>query len=476
MKRGYSEMLEVVNRVTASRPQRALDNLEITGRLVQRLGLDDVFSRLKFVHIAGTKGKGTCAAYTSSLLMSHGLRVGLFTSPHLVDIRERIIIDGKMLSRELFAKYFFDVYEAQQNLMNSDSELDRETASRANFFRLMFLMSLHAFASEGVEVGVMEVGIGGRIDATNVIPSTVCGITSLGMDHMEILGNTVEEIAFEKAGIMKKGVPCFSGPQLEHPSTRRVLQEHSLKVECPLVFVDPGVIPIRQWPQLSIGGEHAVNNSKIAFLLARSAAEISPMMPMTEGERIALTTTVFPGRSQIIPATAVPGGKITLFLDGAHTPESLHVATQWFLDEAKRRKGGNARNVILFYSTREASLLFRSMLPAISKGRGDGQVFVKCILASIRFPRTPVNGVQEDHKAHLLPYVEAWRKLYPETPCLPCAAPFEKWEDLQELVCGSTGELEDETAPVNVFITGSFFLVGEMLELLHKASGGAPNE
>jgi folylpolyglutamate synthase len=474
MKRGYADMLEVVNRVTASRPQRALDNLEITGRLVERLGLDAGMQRLKFVHIAGTKGKGTCAAYTSALLMSHGLRVGLFTSPHLVDIRERIIIDGKMLSRDAFAKYFFDVYDAQQQLTNSDSELDRETASRANFFRLMFLMSLHAFASEGVEVGVMEVGIGGRIDATNVVPSTVCGITSLGMDHMEILGNTVEEIALEKAGIMKKGVPCFSGPQLEHPSTRRVLQQHSLKVECPLVFVDPDVIPIRQWPPLSIGGDHAVNNSKLAFLLARHAAGIPPIMPMTAGERDALTSTVFPGRSQVIPASAVPGGKVTIFLDGAHTPESLGVATNWFFEEASRRK--SARNVILFYSTREASSLFRSMLPAISKGRADGNVFVKCVLASIRFPKTPVNGVQEDHKTHLLPYVESWRRLYPETPCLPCAAPFEQWEDLQELVCGSTGELEDENMPVNLFITGSFFLVGEILELLQKTPAAASQQ
>ena len=143
------------------------------------------------------KGKGTTSFLTSELLQVYGAKVGLFTSPHLVDIRERIVVNGEMLSQERFAQYFFDVYDRHESLATSESEIDREVASKANFFRLMFLMSIHAFASEGVDVGVMEVGIGGRLDATNIVQPVACAITSLGMDHMEMLGDTIDKIVRE---------------------------------------------------------------------------------------------------------------------------------------------------------------------------------------------------------------------------------------------------------------------------------------
>eukprot|EP00331_Platyophrya_macrostoma_P011789 CAMPEP_0176429588 /NCGR_PEP_ID=MMETSP0127-20121128/13792_1 /TAXON_ID=938130 /ORGANISM="Platyophrya macrostoma, Strain WH" /LENGTH=506 /DNA_ID=CAMNT_0017811405 /DNA_START=72 /DNA_END=1592 /DNA_ORIENTATION=+ len=492
----YGDMLEVVQRITAARPSRCLDNLEITSRLIDRLGLEGALKKLRFVHIAGTKGKGTCSQYTSQLLRAHGRRVGLFTSPHLIDIRERIVVDGEMLSHERFAKYFFDVYDCHQSLLDSDSDWDRDLASRANFFRLMFLMSIHAFASEGVEIGVMEVGIGGRIDATNVIHPVVCGITSLGMDHMEILGDTMELIAAEKAGIMKPNVPCFSVAQVEHPETRRVLEKRSREVDCPLVFMDPGILPIRSWPQLAIGGEHAVTNSKLALMLARTAAEVPITMPLLPEEITALQTTVYAGRSQVIKVNE----RVTVYLDGAHTPESIEMAAKWFFstaadaateathrrmhtniaaEEARLSEGDSEelvsapqshattgggrqqhrRNVLLFYSTRNPSALFKPLMPYT-------QGIQKIVIASIHTPKTPLSGVTEDHREHLLPYVEAWRKLYPEIPCLPCAAPFDSWANVEELVCDSTGDSDDETVPVNIFVTGSFFLIGDILNLL----------
>lgn len=465
--RTFKDMLDVVQRITAARPARCPENLEITLRLVKKLGLEDAMNSMKYVHIAGTKGKGTCSVYTSQLLRSYGRRVGLFTSPHLVDIRERIVVDGSMLPPETFARYFFDVYDRHQALLDSESDLDRDTAKRANFFRIMFLTSLHAFASEGVEISVMEVGIGGRIDATNVITPSVCGITSLGMDHMDILGDTIEAIAAEKAGIMKPGVPCFSVAQDDYPSTRKVLERRSREVDCPLVFMDPGVLPIRQWPRLSIGGEHAERNSKLALMLARTVAECPLVTPLMNEEIAALGATTYAGRSQVIRVSS----NVTVFLDGAHTPESLEAASKWFFRAAADRDKEVAnddgasrphRNVLLFYSTRDPAALFKTLMPYTRQ-------LHKAVMATIHSPKVPTSGVTDDHKEHLLRYVESWRKLYPEIPCLPCAAPFEQWRDIEELVAGSTGELDDADAPVNIFVTGSFFLVGDVIKMISDA-------
>lgn len=462
MRRSYGDMLELVQQITAARPQRSPDNVNITLRLIKRLGLEESLHKMKYVHIAGTKGKGTTSVYTSELLRSYGAKVGLFTSPHLVDIRERIQVDGKLLPHATFAKYFFDVYDRHQQLLSSDSDIDRDTASRANFFRLMFLTSIHAFASEGVDVGVMEVGIGGRIDATNIIDPVVCGITSLGMDHMEILGATIEEIASEKAGIIKPRVPCFSVSQSAHPTTRKVIEQKAKSIEAPLCFLDRGVIPILRWPQLAIGGRHAVENAQLALCLARTACDVPVVLPITQGEWQVLSCTTFAGRSQVLPVSP----KVTLFLDGAHTPESLDAASKWFFDAARASDAAHSRtssrNVILFYSTRDPKSLFKAFMPFSRNVK-------KCILATIHSPKTPSSGEAEDAREHLLKFTECWRTLYAEVPCLPCATPFETWHDIEELVTGSTGNLDAEDDHVNLFVTGSFFLVGDVLKLVEPA-------
>ncbi|CUF15593.1 folylpolyglutamate synthetase, putative, partial [Bodo saltans] len=227
----------------------------------------------------------------------------------------------------------------------------------------------------------MEVGIGGRIDTTNVIPSSVCGITSLGMDHMELLGDTIEEIALEKAGIMKCGVPCFAGPQLEHPVTRSALQRFSADVECPLMFVDACAIPPSwlPWPVLSIGGVHVVANSQIALMLARTVTHIPLSLPLTEDEIRALSSTTFAGRSQVISL-----GTTTIFLDGAHTPESIAAASTWFSAEMRARLP--SKNVLLFYSTRDGATLFHAMQQAF---QGEEVSLEKCIITAIRSPKLP---------------------------------------------------------------------------------------
>ena len=153
-----------------------------------------------FIHVAGTNGKGSVCAFTAQALQDNGYKVGMFTSPHLVHINERFKINGQNIDDETMLKAFHQVYELFQG---GHPEL-----VHASYFEFIFLMGMLIFAWEGVDYTVLEVGLGGRMDATNVIEKPdVCVIASISLDHTEFLGNTTAEIAYEKAGIIKPGVP-----------------------------------------------------------------------------------------------------------------------------------------------------------------------------------------------------------------------------------------------------------------------------
>lgn len=152
----------------------------------------------KVIHVAGTNGKGSTCSFLESILRKYGVRTGLFTSPHLVTMRERMQINREMVKEEVFVKAYELVKRAQQ-----ESGFPPLT-----FFELITLMAVLIFKEEQVEYAIMETGMGGRYDATNALNPEICVITAIGMDHMQYLGDTIEQIAYEKAGIMKTGVPC----------------------------------------------------------------------------------------------------------------------------------------------------------------------------------------------------------------------------------------------------------------------------
>ena len=153
------------------------------------------------VHIAGTKGKGSVAAMTESVLRSAGHVTGLYTSPHIHDLRERIRVNGDIISQESFAQLLTDL------------QPQIEATEHITYYEIMTILALEWFARQRVEIAVLEVGLGGRLDATNVVTPSVCAITTISYDHMDLLGNTIEDIASEKAGIIKTGIPIVSGPQ-----------------------------------------------------------------------------------------------------------------------------------------------------------------------------------------------------------------------------------------------------------------------
>lgn len=158
---------------------------------------------MKVIHVAGTNGKGSSCAFVNNILRKAGYRVGMFTSPHLVKINERIKIDGEDISDDAFLQAFIYVKERVDALMERGGE-------HPSFFEYIFLVGVTALKNAGVEYGIFEVGLGGRLDATNVIEKPVVSIiASVSMDHMEILGDTIDKIASEKAGIIKREVPVI---------------------------------------------------------------------------------------------------------------------------------------------------------------------------------------------------------------------------------------------------------------------------
>lgn len=156
---------------------------------------------MKIIHVAGTNGKGSTCSFVNNILMAAGKTVGMFTSPHLVKINERIKINGQDISDDKFFRAFLDVKEAVDKII-------KEGGEHPTFFEYIFLVGIRALSEAKVEYGIFEVGLGGRLDATNIFEEPLVSIiTSVSMDHMEILGDTIEKIAMEKAGIIKAEVP-----------------------------------------------------------------------------------------------------------------------------------------------------------------------------------------------------------------------------------------------------------------------------
>ena len=175
------------------------------------------------IHVAGTNGKGSCAHTLSAVLQMCGYRVGLYTSPHLVDFSERIRVNGQPISEE----YVVDFVEKQKRFFEP---------LQPSFFELTTALAFKYFADMNVDIAVIEVGLGGRLDCTNIITPILSVITNIGMDHMQFLGNSLEQIAMEKAGIIKKGVPVVIGETT--PETRMVFESIATENHAPIVFAE----------------------------------------------------------------------------------------------------------------------------------------------------------------------------------------------------------------------------------------------
>ena len=406
-------------------------NLENITVLMERLGRPD--RTYPIVHIAGTNGKGSTAAFLESILRAAGFRTGLNTSPHLERINERIRINGDEVSDQIFAETFTRVQEVIEELLAAG-----RLQAHPTYFECVTALAFEVFARERVEFAVVEVGLGGRLDATNIVRPQVSVITRIDFDHENYLGHSLEEIAREKAGIVKAGVPVATAPQL--PEVREVLRGKARELDA--TIVDTGE---------DFDLEREIAEAGCARALARArargeAVRLAPGLPgrfqlenalnaaatarllQARGYRITnqnieqgIRSAEWPGRLERLQAGP------DVYLDGAHNPGAARELAQ-FLEEN--------------FASRRVYLIFGAMRDK-SVDEMTGILFPLASEVILTQPGTP-RAVSANQLADLAGHH---------------AARYTVIRDAEEALESALAKARSDDA---VFVTGSLYLVGQL--------------
>ena len=355
------------------------------------------------IHVAGTNGKGSTCAMIDSIARACGRRSGLFTSPHLIDFRERIRVSGREIPEENCAAMLGELRSICERM-----------ETHPTFFEITLVLAMRWFRECGCELIVLETGMGGRLDATTAVPADVCVITPIGMDHMQWLGDTLEKIAAEKAGIFVAGKPAISAPQ--EPAARVVLEQHANETRAPLEFVEQ---PLSGYP-LALAGTHQQWNAALAVAALHAAG-----LPLREENvRYGLSKVNWPGRFEEIQ----PG----VILDGAHNPHSAAVLAQTWR---------------MIFPGKKPTLIFSAVAAKDIAGILEilAPLAARIMLCPLETPR----AVPTDELAACLP---------------PDAPPHEKHDHFAAAYAAAIAHAEP------LLVAGSLFLVGEARAYL---TGGA---
>eukprot|EP00930_Biecheleria_cincta_P046243 TRINITY_DN31893_c0_g2_i1.p1 TRINITY_DN31893_c0_g2~~TRINITY_DN31893_c0_g2_i1.p1 ORF type:complete len:595 (-),score=90.85 TRINITY_DN31893_c0_g2_i1:42-1736(-) len=417
--------ISVGDALTASAARRR-DTVHDMQQYVSRCGLDAALRRMRFVHVAGSKGKGSTCVMVDSLLRKNrqlkAPKIGLYTSPHLVSVVERIRIDGMPISEADFANAFWSIWEC---LERADCSSQCSMPQFPGYFKFLTLVALRAWEDAHVEIGVVEVGMGGRFDATNVLPPAsviACGVNTLELEHTRVLGNTLRQIAWEKGGILRARsdwlgkCAWFTVPQDDE--AMQSLKECAQEARGCLTIITP-LSPTQSREFGLLGDEKAAGiNAALAIALARAAAsrfqratttfdidclcmippwnqikehvrsltnhseETMEVLPSLE-EAKTLQSTTWPGRAHRFKSPDWQA--VTFFIDGAHTDASMSACVRWFdrawRDEAARESSAIGRKiphrrVLLFSCGHEKNpvSLLRTLLAA-DRDRFDVAIF-----------------------------------------------------------------------------------------------------
>ena len=410
------------------------NTLENTKAVLEKMGHPE--RRMKLIHVAGSNGKGSVCAYLSSILTTAGKQTGLFTSPHLVDINERFQINQENVSNELF----LEAYEAVMDMVHTLLKEQPDTFAHPTFFELLFLMGIYIFDKANMEYVVLETGLGGRFDATNVIEHPLISvITSISLDHTEILGDTIEKIAFEKAGIIKPGVPViYDGSS---PEAEKVILARAKELGSPAYPVYPSMCEVFLKTDKSIDfylncgyyehtavtvpylADYQMMNSSLA-LMAIDAVDQAHEIPL-ETRLEGIKKTRWQGRME----TVMPG----VVLDGAHNAAGV----KEFVRTVKEIEG-HRRVVMLFAAVVEKN--FETMIETICHETNLSAVVV-----------TEIKGDRN-------------------VPAEELAAIFRKYTDAPVTAVSGIGDAFEEALKEKedgmLFCVGSLYLVGELKAIL----------
>ena len=385
-------------------------------------GLGDPHQRLRLVHITGTKGKGSTAAMLGAVLQAAGYRVGLFTSPHLVDVEERMQVDGVPIRRAELAALMEQVAPVVRALGGGPE-------STPTFFEISTALGFLHFVQRRVDIAIVEVGLGGRFDSTNVCRPLVSILTTVGLDHMAQLGNTVEEIAYQKAGIIKRGVPVVSG--VWEPGPRRVIEAVARDVGT--VVQMPSASAAFDF-ELGLLGAHQMDNAKIAVktveLLRLRGFTISPAA-VARG----LKSVRWPCRIEVVSRSP------HVILDCAHNLPSAKALADTLMESLP--VAGRKAVVFAVSSDKDYPAMLRILAPCFDE---------------FHFTKYGINPrcVPPEKLAEVLREIDPGKcfRTYPDAPTAWAAA----WAGTgpRDLVC----------------ITGSVFLAGELHEAVRRSVGG----
>lgn len=331
--------------INTPRWQASRLGLERIRELLDRLGRPQ--DRLKFVHVAGTNGKGSICAYLASILSAAGYRIGMFTSPYIERFEERIRVDGAMISSD-------DLRDVTLAVRGHAEAMAEETGDHPTEFELMTAVALEHFARCGCDIVALEVGLGGRLDSTNVIDAPeACVIARIGLDHTALLGNTLAAIAGEKAGIIKEGSAVVSWPQ--EPEAMAVIEraaaEHGCELRVPdfvqleedAIRWEDGASPFRpfsygEWADLrtEILGSYQPQNATVALEVVDVLRERGWCIP-DEAVRAGIARTRWPGRFEIVEGGSSPDG-FAIVVDGGHNPQGARALADSLVEVFPGRK------------------------------------------------------------------------------------------------------------------------------------------
>jgi dihydrofolate synthase/folylpolyglutamate synthase len=429
-------------------PQPGDLKLDRMRSLLHRLG--DPHEKLRTVHVAGSKGKGSTCAMLASVLRCAGYRTGLFTSPHLTDIRERIQVDGELIGREDVAALMAEVKPAVEEL--------EAAGEPPTFFEVGTAVGFLHFLRQRCDIAVIEVGLGGRFDSTNVLTPLVSVITSISLDHTQMLGETVEQIAFEKAGIIKPGVPVVSG--VTEPGPRAVIERVAAERGAPLVQLGsdfwyqyrrpswyasgltPNIGPKpppkcqtlisgtrRTGWSLPVGlaGRHQAANAAVA--IAVIAALTGAGIQIRERDIRGISDVHWPARFEWFTT------KPPAVLDCAHNVASVEA----LVDTLPGLAAPHQQRFLIFAASADKDIpgMFRVLVPHFRR------------FYLTRYHQS-TRAVPPEQLAAMLP---------PEVERVICPTPAAAWE----------AAVADATAETLVVIAGSVFLAGELRPILVRA-------
>ncbi|CAK8672094.1 unnamed protein product [Clavelina lepadiformis] len=461
-------------------------------------------NKMNVIHVAGSKGKGSTCTFVESILQHHGVRTGLLTSPHVIENRERFHIDGKPISAELFGNYFWEVCDRLGKFDNLQDVVP-------SYFWFLNMLGFYIFKHEKVDAVILEVGIGGAYDSTNVVNQpTVCGITSLALEHTDDLGKSMKMIAWHKAGILKRNAPAFVVPQT--PECMSVIQRKAEEVGTVVKVVpsltdywnDDDLIDLK----LGLPGEHQTTNASLAlqlshYWLSRHQNDTGNRQELTYFNLQGSNSHALPfhisklakkalssERHLLGRAEKIKCGSVTFYFDGAHTAESIKLAANWFREEAEKEAAlldVPCEKVLVFNVSGERDAT--SFLKLLQPINFSGAIFTTndtSLKKNLFLDETirPDNCSEEEEFRKIHQNLNVWKSMCGGNPTT--VENSHVFSSAADALCWLSSHLDEDTfnriAPlasseqikassfhgkhVQVFVTGSFRLVGAYLRLL----------